>query len=74
MGLPVPDSERQSVSKRALRGVLWRAGERMVVVLDPEYVYKGITEWSPKWHRHLWRIQSREVGHRDLWETIFRLR
>ena len=27
-------------------------GERMVVVLDFEYVHKGITEWSVKWHRH----------------------
>ena len=35
----------------------------MVVVLDSEYLYKGITEWSPKWHRHLWRVKSREVGH-----------
>ena len=47
----------------------------MVVVLDCEYVYnKGITEWSPKWHRHPWRVKSREVGHRDLWEAIFQLR
>ena len=46
----------------------------MVVVLDSEYVYKGITEWSPKWHRHSWRVKSREVGHRDLWEAIFQLR
>ena len=40
----------------------------MVVVLDCEYVYKGITEWSVKWHRHGWRVKNREVGHRDLWE------
>ena len=45
----------------------------MVVVLDSEYVYKGITEWSVKWHRHGWRAKSREVGHRDLWEQIFLL-
>ena len=46
----------------------------MVVVLDSEYVFKGITELSIKWHRHSWRIKSKEIGHRDLWETIFSLR
>ena len=46
----------------------------MVVVLDSEYVYKGITEWSVKWHRQGWRVKNREVGHRDLWEQIFLLR
>ena len=51
-----------------------RAGEKMIVVLDLKYVYKGIIEWSPKWHRHSWRMKSREVGHRDLWEAIFQLR
>ena len=79
MGLAVPATERQSVSTGELRGVLHalqrrRAGEKMAVVLDSEYVYKGITEWSPKWHRHSWRVKSREVGHRDLWEAIFQLR
>ena len=49
VGLPVPAKERQSVSQRELRGVLYaleqrRASEKMVVVLDSEYVYKGITE------------------------------
>ena len=46
----------------------------MVVVLDSEYVYKGITEWSPKWHRHSRRVKSRDVGHQDLWEAIFQVR
>ena len=46
----------------------------MVVVVDSEYVYKGITEWSVKWHRHGWQVKNREVGHRDLWEQIFLLR
>ena len=46
----------------------------MVVVLDSEYVYKGITERSLKWHRHGWRVKNREVGHKDLWEQIFLLR
>ena len=42
----------------------------MVVVLDSEYVDKGITEWSPKWRRHHWRTSGGEVGHKDLWEQI----
>ena len=51
-----------------------RAGEKMEVVLDSQYVHKGITYWSPKWHRHSWRVQSREMGHWDLREAIFQLR
>ena len=46
----------------------------MVVVLDSEYVYKGIAEWSSKWQCHSWRVKSCEVGHRDPWEAIFQLR
>ena len=71
----VPISKRQSVSRGGLRGVLHavlarRPGERLAVVMDSEYVFKGIMEWSPKWRRHGWRASSGEVGHRDLWETI----
>ena len=71
----VPISERQSVSRGELRGVLHavlarRPGERLAVVMDSEYVFKEIMEWSPKWRRHGWRTSSGEVGHRDLWETI----
>ena len=72
---PIPESERQSVSKGKLRGVLnaivqRRRAERLVVVLDSEYVYKGIMEWSAKRRRHGWRMASGEVGHRDLWEQL----
>ena len=68
-------SEQQSVSRGELRGVLHavlarRPGERLAVVMDSEYVFKGIMEWSPKRRRHGWRTSSGEVGHRDLWETI----
>ena len=71
----IPESERQSVSRGELQGVLHailqrRPGEQLVVVLDSEYVYKGIMEWSAKWRRHGWRTASGEVGHRDLWEQI----
>ena len=71
----IPESERQSVSRGELRGVLHailqrKPGERMVVVIDSEYVFKGIMEWSPKWRRHGWHASMGEVGHRDLWEQI----
>ena len=53
----VPLGEKQSVSGAELRGVLHavrsrRWEERMIVVLDSEYVFKGITQWSNKWQRH----------------------
>ena len=51
-----------------------KPGDRMVIVLDSEYAYKGITVWAEKWRRHGWRTSSGEVGHRDLWEHIFWLR
>ena len=71
----VPESERQSVSRGEPRGVLHallhrRSGERLLVVLDSEYVFRGITKWSVKWRRHDWRTASGEVGHRDPWEQI----
>ena len=50
------------------------AGERMVVVVDSEYIFKAITVWTDKWKRHGWRTSSGEVGHRDLWEHIDWLR
>ena len=43
-------------------------GERMVVVVDSEYIFKAITVWTEKWKRHGWRTSSGEVGHRGLWE------
>ena len=75
----VPAHERQSISRGELRGVLHamlsRAeGERMVVVVDSEYIFKAITVWTEKWKRHGWRTSSGEVGHRDLWEHIDLLR
>ena len=35
----------------------------MVVVLDSEYVFKGIMERSIKWHQHGWRVKSKDIGH-----------
>ena len=58
-----------------LHAMLSRAvGERMVIVLDSECVFKGITIWTEKWKRHGWRTSTGEVGHRDLWEQIDLLR
>ena len=75
----VPAHERQSISRGELRGVLHAmfsraVGEHMVIVLDSEYVFKGITIWMEKWKRHVWRTSTGEVGHRDLWEQIDLLR
>ena len=46
----------------------------MVVVLDSEYLYTGIIEWSPIWKRHGWRVKNKGLGHRDQWEAIWQLR
>ena len=43
------------------------------MVLDSEYVYKGITEWSERWRCHGWREKTKAIGHRDLWELIWDL-
>ena len=71
--------QRQSVSSGKLQGVLQgllqrQSGERLVVVMDSAYVYKGVVGWSAKWQRHRWRCSMGEVGHRDLWERILWLR
>ena len=71
----VPLGEKQSVSRAEMRGVLHavrsrRWEERMVVVLDSEYVFKGITQWSSKWQRHQWRVSGREVEHKELWMAV----
>ena len=42
----------------------------MIVVLDSEYVFKGITQWSSKWQRHQWRVSGREVEHKVLWMAV----
>ena len=42
----------------------------MIVVLDSEYVFKGITQWSSKWQRHQWRVSGKEVEHREPWLSV----
>ena len=76
---PIPTPKQRSVSRAELRGVLHalrrrRAGQHLVTVLDSEYVFKGIAEWSVKWERNGWRLRGKEIGRRDLWQEISRLR
>ena len=47
-----------------------RATKKMVA-RDSEYLYKAITEWSPKWQCHGGRVKAREIGYRDLVEAIY---
>ena len=75
----VPAHERQSVRRGELQGVphalLQRQeSETLVIIMDSEYVYKGIVEWSPKWWRQGWHCSTGDVRHHDLWEQILWLR
>ena len=63
------------MSCRELRGLLHavlhrKTGERLIVILDSLYVYRGIVEWSPKWCRHGWHSSNGGVGHMDVWGQI----
>ena len=63
------------MGRAELRGVFralctCKPREHLVVVLDSEYVYKGMMARSPKWRCHSWWTASGEVAHKDLWETI----
>ena len=71
----VPEEECQSVNRGELGGVLHallhrQAEESLLVVMDSEYIFKGITDWLGKWRRRSWRMASGDVGHQDLWEQI----
>ena len=69
------EREPRGAQGRAVRpaGAAGGGGGHMVVVLDSEYVFKGVIEWSPKWKRHSWRSKSTEIGHQDLWQEIWQL-
>ena len=41
-----------------LHALLQQGTACLVVVLDSEYVYKGIVEWLLRWKRHGWRNSS----------------
>lgn len=71
----VPVQDRQSNNRAELCAVLWvlqhkTFEEKLHCVLDAEIVYKGITIWMDKWHRHRWGAASGPVGHADLWSKV----
>ena len=43
------------------------------MVVDSEWVYKGVIEWGEVWRRHQWRTATGDVTHRDLWEPFLDL-
>jgi len=44
------------------------------VVTDSKYVFKGMTEWLPRWIKGNWRTsQKKQVLNRDLWEELLKL-
>ena len=40
------------------------------MVVDLEWVYKGVTEWGAVWRRHQWHTATSHVAHRDWWEPF----
>ena len=42
------------------------AGKPLHMVVDSEWVYKGVTEWGVVWQCHQWRTATGDVAHRDL--------
>ena len=49
------------------------AGKALHMVVDSEWVYKGVTEWGEVWRRHHWRTATGDVAHGDLWEPFLDL-
>ena len=50
----VPLGERQTVRRAELRGVLRALTDKppykpLHIVLDSEYIYKGLVEWAERW-------------------------
>ena len=43
------------------------------MVVDSEWVYKGVTEWGEVWWQHQWRTATGDVAHRDPWEPFLDL-
>jgi len=70
----VPLGERQTVSRAELRGVLRALTDKppckpLHIVLDFEYIYKGLVEWAERWESNGCIGSMGPVGHRDLWES-----
>lgn len=48
--------------------------QQVLIVMDSEYVIKGLTQWMPGWIRNGWRTASKKpVKNRELWEELHRL-
>jgi ribonuclease HI len=48
-----------------------RAGARVALYVDSQYVQKGMTEWIQKWKKNSWRTSNKtDVLNRDLWERL----
>ena len=43
------------------------------MVVDSEWVYKGVTEWGDMWRRRQWRTATGHVAHTDSWEPFLDL-
>ena len=44
------------------------------VVTDSKYIFKGMTEWLPRWVKRNWQTsQKKQVLNRDLWEELLKL-
>lgn len=48
-----------------------KAGSRVVLTTDSQYVCKGITEWMAAWRANGWRTAARKaVKNKDLWRRL----
>lgn len=49
-------------------------GSSVTVLVDSQYVYKGITEWSMRWKRNNWKTKTKkDIANKDLWLELDRL-
>ena len=67
----VPLGEKQTGSRAELRGVLRALTDKptckpLHIVLDSEYIYKGLVEWADKWESNGWVGSSGLVGSQGL--------
>ena len=69
----VPIFEQQTNNRAelyaVLRAILLAEG-RVVIVMDSQYVYKGLTGRMHQWHEAHWVLRTGAVAHVDLWQAI----
>ena len=52
-----------------------KAGEKIVIFTDSQYVYYGITEWIHGWKKNGWKNRNKkEVANKPLWVQLDQLR